>query len=416
MRSFTLLGVKNWNPHTALIRIGDAVQKRLSSRVTIDSEQVWSGLLKAINYVFIVEAEPFPLAEVLWVFNEMVMGSIAAGNLENVKPDEWWKIPGIDYEEGYPSLKVKPEPLFSYATSLGLTDFHRKVMEREPDIWKNQCELREPDTWENLLDENALFIVVGTWTGAELVDRIWAYKIAEEIHRMNIGRCPIVVSDREWWNISPKHLGVPAISIGGPFANSLSDRIAKTLGLGDSALGIAELDNRTVGYVWGANFTGTQKQVERFIEKGTLEQWVNKVKQKYLSQAIVDTLKQHGDNVIGPALVTPQLQIDLERLLKDLISSTKTSTDIRQSLKAAYVKICDEMIERDAPADTFITHLQILDKEILSRFRPDLSKEIQSFVKEIAMCGMSLIPEKLKNKWRSDLSEKIRESSLDSGP
>ncbi|MEM2448454.1 MAG: hypothetical protein QXT14_05850 [Candidatus Bathyarchaeia archaeon] len=131
---------------------------------------------------------------------------------------------------------------------------------KEEDYWKKD--------WTREFAK-CVFIVVGTYEGAELFDRFAAYKIGFELEK--IGLRWMVITDKYWEEVKERYSKSPVITIGGPVANHLSFKLSQKKGLGNNAIGF-ELTDKLIGFIWGENAYETLKFAKTFIE-GYLENY-----------------------------------------------------------------------------------------------------------------------------------------------
>jgi len=165
-----------------------------------------------------------------------------------------------------------------------LSKLQKVILKMEPEIWSGET----PGDFllPKILRKSVIFIIVGAWEGAELFDRPAAYKIVDELEKR--GLQAIVLTDRYWWEAVEKFgYDNPIIAVGGPMSSSLSDMIARKLGLGGTALGVKEIDGRVTGYVWGVDARRTLEAVETFIKL-------------YLDEFVRATKKVLGDKNVLP--------------------------------------------------------------------------------------------------------------------
>lgn len=142
---------------------------------------------------------------------------------------------------------------------LGLSRLALEIIEGEPDIWSG-------DGWLQAIRRGVrVFIVVGTWEGSELFDRLVAYAILNELGGRGVEG--LVLTDTYWRNAASRYGGKAIISVGGPPANSISHEIARELGIGDGPVaGFRRLWGRLVGYAWGPDARGTIRAGREFVE------------------------------------------------------------------------------------------------------------------------------------------------------
>lgn len=110
-------------------------------------------------------------------------------------------------------------------------------MARDEDFWKRD--------WTGDFAK-CIFIIVGTWEGAELFDRLAAYKIGFELEKM--GSRWMVITDKYWEEIKERYSKSSIITIGGPVANYISRQLSQKRGLGDNVVGF-ELTDRLIGFI-----------------------------------------------------------------------------------------------------------------------------------------------------------------------
>jgi len=148
---------------------------------------------------------------------------------------------------------------FFKETRIYLSKLGKNILKAEPEIWENE------KYWSSLI-RDSVFIIVGAWEGSELFDRLGAYKIAEKLEEQGISG--LVMTDIWWEKVADMHEygNSPVITVGGPRANSFSDKVAKKLGLGDEAIGFRKLERQLVGYAWGRTARDTLVAVKTFIE------------------------------------------------------------------------------------------------------------------------------------------------------
>ena len=138
------------------------------------------------------------------------------------------------------SREPSNQDLLSY--EFKFSKLQKLILDTEPAIW-------DDGLFSRILKKSVVFVIVGVWEGAELFDREGAYRIRDELE--NRGIQVVVMTDIYWWEAVEKFgYTNPVITIGGPISNSLSKEVAKKLNLSDTAVGIAEIDGRIVGYAW----------------------------------------------------------------------------------------------------------------------------------------------------------------------
>jgi len=263
-----------------------------------------------------------------------------------------------------------------------LSKLQKVLLEMEPEIWSG--ETPEDFLLPKILRKSVIFIIVGAWEGAELFDRPAAYKIVDELEKR--GLQAIVLTDRYWWEALEKFgYDNPVIAVGGPISNSLSDMIARKLGLGGTALGVKEIDGRVTGYVWGVDARRTLEAVETFIKL-------------YLDEFVRATKKVLGDkNVLLESVTKPEIKDReiLERIerLEEEIKKISTVGDLRR-LEAKYrkedfVKILesfrivlemDRMSAENAPTEEFLDKLSLL-KNYTEGFSDKLARQVDEFLR-----------------------------------
>lgn len=128
-------------------------------------------------------------------------------------------------------------------------------MTKEEDYWKKD--------WTRDFAK-CVFIIVGTYEGAELFDRFAAYKIGFELEKMGLRW--MVMTDKYWGEVKDRYPKSPVITIGGPVANYLSLQLSQKRGLGNNAMGF-ELTDRLIGFIWGEHAYETLKLTKIFIEE-----------------------------------------------------------------------------------------------------------------------------------------------------
>jgi len=150
------------------------------------------------------------------------------------------------------------QPVHIYLSKLG-----RKILLNERVFWSHK-------QWINVVKEfTDVFIIVSAWEGAEIFDRLSAYKILENIHIK--GLCGLVLTDIRWRHVSERYgySSKPFIAVGGPRVNSVARNIAKKLGIKEtsSAVGFTKINGIPVGYVWGRDARKTLLLTDTFISK-----------------------------------------------------------------------------------------------------------------------------------------------------
>lgn len=128
-------------------------------------------------------------------------------------------------------------------------------MAKEEDYWKRD--------WTRDFAK-CVFIIVGTYEGAELFDRFAAYKVGFELEKMGLRW--MVMTDKYWEEVKERYLKSPIITIGGPVVNYSSLKLSQKKGLGKNAVGF-ELTDRLIGFIWGENAYETLKLTKIFIEE-----------------------------------------------------------------------------------------------------------------------------------------------------
>jgi len=157
------------------------------------------------------------------------------------------------------------EELKNLTVTLGLPEQQKKFLDNK-EILNGKISIAP------LLDTESFFIIVGTWEGVEIYDRLFAYKIAEEINKLNPKRYPFVVSDKLYESSKQHYTHVPIITVGGPVSNSFSHNLSQRFGLsGDVVAGIKEVDGLPVGYAWGSNARTTFYAVKAFLDASAKE-------------------------------------------------------------------------------------------------------------------------------------------------
>ena len=253
-----------------------------------------------------------------------------------------------------------------FTTTIRFSELGVKILEGEPEVWKGD--------WLSLV-RGCVFIIVGMIEGSELLDRLAAYKIAEEIEKRKISS--LVMTDRYWWEVVDKHGygNSPIITVGGPIANSLSDRVAQKLGLGkdSTAIGFREIDGQLIGYAWGWLAKDTLYAVKIFISS-------------YLDRFIEEAVKHK------PEIKDREILERIERLEEE-IKKISTVGDLRR-LEAKYrkedfVKILesfrivlemDRMSAENAPTEEFLDKLSLL-KNYTEGFSDKLARQVDEFLR-----------------------------------
>lgn len=159
-----------------------------------------------------------------------------------------------------------------YKVTLHLSALRKLILIMEEEIWKNERILPS-------LLRGGVFIVVGTWEGSELFDRLVAYKIADALEKRNVDS--LVMTDKYWWESRDKYgyEKSPIISVGGPVSNSLSGKIAEMFKLERYKInvGIGEVNGQLLCYIWGPDAKGTLKAGRIFIERH-LDNFIDKLR------------------------------------------------------------------------------------------------------------------------------------------
>lgn len=146
-----------------------------------------------------------------------------------------------------------------YETTHRLSEIQKNILRQEPGIWEDST------AFHNLL-QKGVFIVVGTWGGCELFDRIIAYKMAQELDER--GTNAMVITDCYWLSVKDQHgyAEMPVIAVGGPGVNALSAEIAKEIRQHSNAIGMIERKGRLTGFVWGGSAGKTLNAGKMFID------------------------------------------------------------------------------------------------------------------------------------------------------
>jgi hypothetical protein len=135
---------------------------------------------------------------------------------------------------------------------------------------------------QNVLSDESIAIVIGTWVGAELLDRPVAAVLRDAIDRR--GDSPfqraVVVTDYRWFEEKDPRMRMrPAISVGGPDINSLAAEIVKhngkhTFGEGWWSQSTSDQFERIA--LWGTGAPATRQVLESFMESPAMEQFLNR--------------------------------------------------------------------------------------------------------------------------------------------
>ena len=231
-----------------------------------------------------------------------------------------------------------------FTTTIRLSELGMKILEGEPEVWKGD--------WPSLT-RGCVFIIVGAWEGSELFDRLAAYKIAEEIEKRKISS--LVMTDKYWWEVVDKYGygNSPIITVGGPNINTLSDKVAKKLGLNkdQTAVGFREIDEQLIGYAWGGRLAkDTLYAVKTFISS-------------YLDRFIEEVMK-YKPGILEQKLKEKYGKEDLVRILESF----------------RIVLEMDRMSEENAPTVEFLDKLSLL-KNYTEGFSDKLARQVDEFLR-----------------------------------
>ena len=255
-----------------------------------------------------------------------------------------------------------------FTTTIRLSELGVKILEGEPEVWKGD--------WPSLI-RGCVFIVVGAWEGSELFDRLAAYKIAEEIEKRKISS--LVMTDRYWWEAVDKYGygNSPIITVGGPISNSLSDKVAKKLGLSEdsTAIGFREIDGQLIGYAWGwlvkdmlnAVKTFISSYLDRFIEEAM------KYKPEIKNRGILERIKKLEEEIKRVSAVESR---DLKRL-----EAKYRKEDFVKILESFRIVLeMDRMSAENAPTEEFLDKLSLL-KNYTEGFSDKLARQVDEFLR-----------------------------------
>ncbi|MCX9011342.1 MAG: zinc ribbon domain-containing protein [Candidatus Methanoperedens sp.] len=153
---------------------------------------------------------------------------------------------------------------------LQFSQLQKTIIRMEPRIWDGEKYIS--------IFKGSIIILVGAWEGAELFDRIVAYKILNELDKRGVES--IVIADRYWQEVKERYYDSPYIAVGGPISNSVSNEIAEKLGLNKDTVnvGFKELGRKFVGYAWGVDVRSTLNAGKIFIES-YLDNFATKIKE-----------------------------------------------------------------------------------------------------------------------------------------
>ncbi len=172
-----------------------------------------------------------------------------------------------------PETEIKDVKDF-YTVELHLSELQKSILGAEAELWADEKILPA-------LLKSGVFILVGAWEGSEMFDRLIAYKIANELEKRGINS--LVMSDRYWWEAKNKcgYEKSALISVGGPIVNRFSnDEIAERFGMEKyvTTIGIKEIEEQLVGYVWGTDARSTLNAGKIFVESH-LDEFVRRLKE-----------------------------------------------------------------------------------------------------------------------------------------
>jgi len=142
----------------------------------------------------------------------------------------------------------------------------------------------------SVINRETVFVVVGTWVPAELLDRPVAESLRDQIDQRGQGnqfRRVIVLTDTAWYAEPETFKNNPTIAVGGPPANLLSselhvratkprdaeDFVEERTVEGEESITGAFTPNRSVPQIalWGRTAGATKKAVEQYLsEEGLL--------------------------------------------------------------------------------------------------------------------------------------------------
>jgi len=146
-----------------------------------------------------------------------------------------------------------------YETNLRLSELQKSILRQEPGIWEDST------AFHNQLKDSVL-IVVGSWAGCELFDRVIAYKMAQELDER--GTNAMVITDCYWLSVKDQHgyADIPVITVGGPAVNALSAEISKEIRQHSNAIGMIGHEGRLTGFVWAESAGKTLNAGKMFID------------------------------------------------------------------------------------------------------------------------------------------------------
>jgi len=227
------------------------------------------------------------------------------------------------------------------------------------------------------LVRGCVFIIVGMIEGSELLDRLAAYKIAEKIEKRKISS--LVITDRYWWEVVDKHGygNSPIITVGGPIANSLSDRVAQKLGLDkdSTAIGFREIDGLLIGYAWGWLAKDTLYAVKIFISS-YLDRFIEeamKYKPEIKDRGILERIKKLEEEIKRVSAVE-------SRDLKRLEAKYRKEDFVRILESFRIVLEMDRMSEENALTEEFLDKLSLL-KNYIEGFSDKLARQVDEFLR-----------------------------------
>jgi len=272
-----------------------------------------------------------------------------------------------------------------FTTTIRFSELGVKILEGEPEVWKGD--------WLSLV-RGCVFIIVGTIEGCELFDRLAAYKIAEEIEKRKISS--LVMTDRYWWEVVDKHGygNSPIITVGGPISNSLSDKVAKKLGLSEdsTAIGFIEIDGQLIGCAWGWLVKDMLNAVKIFISS-YLDRFIEEA-MKHKPEIILERIKKLEEEIKRISAVESR---DLKRL--EVKYKKEDLVRILESFRIVLEILERGMSEENAPTEEFLDKLSLL-KNYIEGFSDKITRQVDEFLRFMRVEQSEYLDDAYKKKVR----------------